>query len=139
MHATAVVTAWIDGINCHDPAAIEATLHEEFVWELGSSTTTGAHVSAEAWRMWFEGFPDFRFEPIQTLSDGETVCTRARMTGTHSGPFRFRGTDSLDDGLAPSGRKFDLPGCAVHAVENRRIRRLWAYWDTATLIRQISG
>ena len=137
--AAGVVAAWIDAINRHDPEAIEATLRDDFVWELGSSSTTGAHASAEAWRLWFEGFPDFHFEPLQTIAQGETVCTRARMTGTHTGPFRFRGTDSMEAGLPPSGRRFDLPGCAVHCVEAGRITRLWAYWDTGTLIRQIGG
>src|SRR5688500_14738960 len=125
--ASGLVERWIDAINSQDLRALEAVLAPDFVWELGASSTTGAAASVEAWRLWFAGFPDFHFEPLQTIADGDLVCTRLRMTGTHLGEFRFRGTGSLDRGLPPSGRRFDLPGCAVHQVEGARIARLWAF------------
>lgn len=132
-----LVEKWIDAINRQDLSALEAVLAPDFVWELGTSTTTGAAASVDAWRLWFAGFPDFRFEPLRSIADDDLVCTRLRMTGSHGGEFRFRGTGSLDRGLPPTGRRFDLPGCSVHQVEGSRIARLWAYWDTMTLLRQL--
>lgn len=132
-----VVERWFDAVNRHDAGAVAAVLSPDFVWELGGSSTAGAAASAEAWRLWFVGFPDFAFERLQTVEQGDTVCTRVRMVGTHRGEFRFRGTASMDRPLAPTGKSFDLPGCAVHQVAGDRITRLWAYWDTATLMRQL--
>ncbi len=133
----AIAAAWIEAVNAHDPPVIEATLHENFIWELGGSSTEGSAASREAWALWFVGFPDFRFHVLQTISSGLYVVTRVRMTGTHRGEIRFRGVQSMERGPAATGKSFDLPGCAVHEVHDGRIRRLWAYWDTGTLMRQL--
>lgn len=87
--------------------------------------------------MWFVGFPDFSFETLRVVSEGDIVVSQLRMRGTHTGEFKFRGTKSLETALPPTGRAFDLPGCAVHKVRDGRITRLWAYWDTATLLTQL--
>jgi predicted ester cyclase len=133
-----VAMAWIEAINAHDPGAIEAVLHDEFTWELGTSSTTGAAVSAKGWRLWFEAFPDFRFELIEMISQGQSVCARLGMSGTHRGLLRFRGTASMDEPIGPSDRVFSLPGCSFLEIDGDRVRHLWAYWDTATLMRQIA-
>ena len=132
-----ISTDWVEAINRQDLDALAAVLHPSFVWQLGASTTEGAAASVEAWRLWFAGFPDFRFEILQLIAEGATACLRLRMSGTHLGPLRFRGVGSMTAPIEPSSRGFDLPGCAVHQIEDGRIRRLDAYWDTATLLRQI--
>ena len=132
-----IAKQWIDAINAHDPVAIQAALAEEFIWELGGSSTSGASVSSEAWRLWFVGFPDFSFETLQMVSEGDLVVSQLRMRGTHDGDFQFRGTNSLEKPLPATGRAFDLPGCAVHKVQSGKIVHLWAYWDTATLLKQL--
>ena len=53
------------------------------------------------------------------------------------GEFRFRGTQSVEKPLAPRQKAFDVPGCAIHEIVGGKIARLWAYWDTATLLRQL--
>ena len=135
--ARQIAGQWVDAINAHDPTAIRATLDDEFIWELGGSSTSGAEISAEAWRMWFVGFPDFSFETLRVVSEGDIVVSQLRMRGTHNGEFKFRGTKSLGKALAATGRTFDLPGCAVHEVRHGKIAHLWAYWDTATLLTQL--
>lgn len=132
-----VARAWVDAVNSHDPARIRTVLADDFIWELGGSSTQGADASAEAWRLWFIGFPDFTFDVLRSLVDGEFATLQVKMRGTHRGVFRFRGTHSMDEGLPPTGKAFDLPGCAVHQVQHGKIIRLWAYWDTATLLRQL--
>ena len=132
-----VVQEWINAINAHDADRLAATLHNDFVWELGESSTKGRDLSREAWGLWFNAFPDLRFETLQTISGGDYVVTRLMMTGTHKGELRFRGTQSMSQPIAPTGRRFNVPGCAIHKVESGRIVHLWAYWDTSTLLRQL--
>lgn len=57
-----VVQEWISAINAHDADRLAATLNEDFIWELGESSSTGRDVSKEAWSLWFVAFPDLRFE-----------------------------------------------------------------------------
>ncbi len=132
-----VAREWIDAVNAHDPERIRAVLHHDFVWELGGSSTASADASAEAWRMWFRGFPDFQFEVVRMLGGNDVIVLQLRMRGTHTGEFRFRGTQSMEKPLLPTNNLFELPGCAVHQVVSNKIKRLWAYWDTATLLQQL--
>lgn len=134
---TQVVREWISAINAHDADRLAATLIEDFVWELGESSTTGRDVSKEAWRLWFVAFPDLNFEVVQTITEGDYVVSRLLMTGTHKGELKFRGTSSMSQPIAPTNRKFSVPGCAVHQVRSGKIVHLWAYWDTATMLRQL--
>lgn len=135
--STRIVREWISAINDHDADRVAATLNEDFIWELGESSTTGRDVSKEAWSLWFVAFPDLRFEVVQTITEADYVVSRLIMTGTHKGELRFRGTDSMSQPTAPTNRKFSVPGCAVHQVRGGKIVHLWAYWDTATLLRQL--
>jgi predicted ester cyclase len=128
---------WLDAVNSHEPAQVRAVLHPGFVWELGTSSTTSAESSVEAWRMWFIGFPDFRFDLLRLIGESGIIVLQLRMRGTHRGEFRFRGTHSLEKPLVPTQKAFDLPGCAIHEILDSKIARLWAYWDTATLLRQL--
>jgi steroid delta-isomerase-like uncharacterized protein len=133
-----IAQQWIAAVNAHDTDAIAATLHPtEFVWELATSSTTGSAASQQAWQMFIGGFPDFHFETERMIASGDYVVSQVRMTGTHSGEFRFRGTNSMSQGIPPSDKPINLPGCAIHEVRNGKIVHLWAYWDTATLLRQI--
>lgn len=132
-----IVQEWITAVNSHDADRVAATLAQDFVWELGQSTTAGRDVSREAWDGWFTAFPDFHFEILQMIADGDYIVTRLLMTGTHNGEWRFRGTNSLTEPIAATHRKFNLPGCAIHQIQAGNITHLWAYWDTATLLRQI--
>lgn len=131
------VRDWIAAINAHDADRLAATLSDDFVWELGESSTTGQEVSKESWILWFVGFPDLQFEVLQTIAEGDYVVSRLLMTGTHTGDLRFRGTNSMEHPIAPTNRTFRVPGCAVHQIQQGKIVHLWAYWDTATMLRQL--
>ncbi len=132
-----IAREWIDAINARDLDRLRATLSERFVWELGTARTEGAEQSVEAWRLWFAGFPDFEFRLERMIVQGGMAASQLRMVGTHTGDFQFRGVGSMEAPLPPTQRRFDLPGCAVHEVSRGRIVHLWAYWDTATMMRQL--
>jgi steroid delta-isomerase-like uncharacterized protein len=132
-----IVQEWVTAINAHDVARLAATLSEDFVWELGESSTKGRDLSSESWSLWFVAFPDLYFETVQTITDKDYVVSRFIMTGTHSGPLSFRGTQSMSQPIAATNQRFNVPNCAIHQLRDKKIVHLWAYWDTATLLRQI--
>ena len=39
----------------------------------------------------FGAFPDFTFEVVELIADGDRVAVRWRATGTFAGPGRFQG------------------------------------------------
>lgn len=89
----------------------------------------GREAVAEIFRAYLRGFPDLRFTIEQMLQSGEHVVTRWKSTGTHKGEFM---------GLPPTGRSGgEIHGCNVGEIKNGQITRLWSYWDSASLLRQL--
>ena len=76
-----VSAEWVEAINRQDLGALSRTLHLDFVWELGVSSTEGAEASLKAWRLWFAAFPDIRFKVLQAIAEGPAVCLRRAWRG----------------------------------------------------------
>jgi steroid delta-isomerase-like uncharacterized protein len=62
-------------------------------------------------------------------TDGDEVVEWL-MSGTHRGRF---------DGLAPSGRRFQVRGVTVLRMREGRILRCSDYWDLGTVRRQLEA
>ncbi len=82
----------------------------------------------------WQGFPDLSFEAVGSpLVDvaRRRVAHEWRMTGTHTG-------DGFPPGVPATGKAFDVPGTDVWEVdENGRAISVHAYWDVATLMKQL--
>lgn len=79
-----------------------------------------------------EAFPDLEIVIVRQLESSNAVTTEMRFTGTQTGPLATpQGT------LPPSGRKVDLPGCAIHDVEDGRITRHTGYYDQLLFMTQL--
>jgi hydroxyacylglutathione hydrolase len=80
----------------------------------------------EAWA----AFPDFRFEVLDIIAEGDRAAAHWRMTGTFAGPGSFQG-------LEPIGARVDVRGVDVVTVRGGRIVRNDAYTDNATIAQQL--
>ncbi|MDV2477104.1 ester cyclase [Rhodococcus zopfii] len=82
----------------------------------------------------WQGFPDLKFEAIGTpIVDvaRRRVTHEWRMIGTHTG-------EGFPPGVPPTGKPFDIPGADIWEVdEHGRAVSVRAYWDVATLMRQL--
>jgi steroid delta-isomerase-like uncharacterized protein len=80
----------------------------------------------------FDAFPDFAFEVLDLVADGDIAVVRWHATGTFSGPGGFQG-------LAPNGRSLDVEGIDMVWVREGKIERIEAYVDGATVSRQLGA
>jgi ketosteroid isomerase-like protein len=91
----AIVVAFNDAINARDLAALGGLMDDEhqFVDSAGA-TVTGKAACLDAWRGFFEAFPDYRniFEDVRSAGAGvvevrgRSVCSEPTLTG----PARWR-------------------------------------------------
>lgn len=90
----------------------------------------------DSFRAWFANlfaaFPDFRFEILDVVGEGEKAAVRWRATGTFSGKARFEGMD-------PTGAKIDLSGCDLLTIRNGKIHRNDAYMNGAQMAQQLGA
>jgi predicted ester cyclase len=77
----------------------------------------------------YEGFPDWRWEPLDVLIDGNLMTARYADTGTHQGVF-------LD--VQPTERKVHALEFAAYRIVGDRIEEMWSSLDIKTVVQQLS-
>jgi predicted ester cyclase len=80
----------------------------------------------------FAAVPDWRFEVLDLVVDGDKVAVRWRTSGTFSGTG-----DVL--GFAPNGRPIELEGADVFTVDDGKIVANHAYTNGLVFARQIGA
>ncbi|HEX5474128.1 MAG TPA: ester cyclase [Vicinamibacterales bacterium] len=78
----------------------------------------------------FASFPDFRYEVLALVADGDQAAVRWRVSGTFTGkPF---------SGVIANGKRLVGEGCDLLRVDvDGRIVHNDSYWDDAATARQI--
>jgi predicted ester cyclase len=84
----------------------------------------------EACRMYREAFPDIKPTLLGSYTDGDTVVTHWRMTGTHRGAFM---------GLEPTGARCTVDGITIARFTGGKLAEEWTQWDGLGLFRQLGA
>lgn len=79
--------------------------------------------------MFFAGFPDLHQEIAVAHHADSAVIVEIRNTGTHRGEFA---------GLAPTGRRIEVPSCNLFLFEGADMIRERIYFDMGTLMSQLT-
>lgn len=74
------------------------------------------------------GFPDLRFEILDTVESNEKVSVRWRAAGTHRGEFM---------GFLPSQRRASFEGITLVRFEQGRIAEAWVHYDALGMMQQL--
>jgi steroid delta-isomerase-like uncharacterized protein len=127
----AFVREHIRAENAHDISGTIATFHHPHceVAPFGS-VDDGAEAVHEFLAGLFAGFPDFKIERPRLPHADEAVVVECVITGTHHGPFT---------GVPPTGRRVEVPLVAIFDFDDDRLMCERAYFDMATLMRQLQG
>ncbi len=119
-----------EAANAHDVDRIVELVDDAYVGE--TDTLPGPIEGRESYRqllqVYYEAFPDVRYDIEQMIASGDSVVTRVRLSGSQQGKFR--------DNPA-TNRRFDFHVCHFDQLRNGKIVRAWIYWDTGILLRQL--
>jgi len=89
-----------------------------------------------SYRAWFAtlfaAFPDFHFEILDVVAEGDLAAVHWHATGTFNGTVRFEGVD-------PTGAQIDLTGCDLLRIRNGKIHRNDAYLNGAQMAQQLGA
>ena len=111
-----------------------ATVTEDF--ELVDIAADQTFQGPAGLRQWLETFrtalPEARTELVNAFGAGGRVATEHIGRGTHKGPF------VTPAGTIPAtGRKIELRIAELYELRDGKIARLHAYYDSATMLRQL--
>jgi predicted ester cyclase len=90
----------------------------------------------ENYREWFgnlfRAFPDWNFEVLHLIAEGDMAAVEWRARGTFNGTARF-------EGMEPNGARVDFQGCDMVTVKDGKILRIDAYSSGSQIMRQLGA
>ncbi len=129
--ATKVASAYFDALNAHDLEAAVAC------WAVGGEENVHGQrlvIARDGVRQFLgelmEAFPDLRFDPVETIADGERCVVRSMLRGTFAGPGTWAG-------IQPTGARIELAVVDCLVVGDGLIVENNAYSDAMTVARQL--
>jgi steroid delta-isomerase-like uncharacterized protein len=115
--------------NTHDLEAVMDTFGHTCSFLANNELHEGREAVRAFYGEFFRGFPDLRFDITGLHVGDEAIPVEMVLSGTHLGPWF---------GIAPTGRRFELPACAVFIFdEDDKIAGERGYFDSALLLRQL--
>lgn len=130
----AVVRSLFDSFNDGDLDRAVGVVGDDF--ELVDVAAGQTFHGPEGCREWLETFrtalPDAHTELVTVFVEGSRVATEHVGRGTHTGPFVTPSST-----IPPTGRRVELRFAELFELREGKITRLHAYYDSATLMRQL--
>jgi steroid delta-isomerase-like uncharacterized protein len=129
----AVVAALLDkyvaAVNAHDTSTF-ADLHTEAYIQHSGRSPNGLAAQVENFRAIFARMPDVQARVEDRVIQGDKVVARMTFSATHTQPMQ---------GIAPTGRRFELRTIDIWRVENGKLAEHWDVVDYAGLQKQLRG
>jgi C-1 hydroxylase len=127
----AVVRSFVEAWNTKDLDRFDDLMSETCRLTVGDATMScGPAATRGIAEHWLTGFPDYRFELLDLIAEGDKVVARMPFTGTHSGPV-------LD--LPPSGREVSVSEIVIFRIVGGKIVEAWEEYDEIGLRRQVGA
>lgn len=127
-----VVETGFEGWNTRDYDKIASRVSDDYVFETDAhpEPLRGRDAFLGFVRTYLTAFPDLHFELTDLFAAEDRVVACWTATGTHLGEL---------NGIAPTGRPVRVQGCTVTNFRDGRVYAQRAFWDSASLLRQLQG
>lgn len=130
-HREAVVRQHMEAENVHDfDAVIDTFSHPRYELIASDRIHDGEAEVRDYFRETRTAFPDQRNELISLRHADDAVIIEFWLKGTHQGPLL---------GIEPTGRSFTCRMAAFFLFEGRKIVCERVYFDSATILRQLTS
>jgi len=131
--AREVVGEYFDALAARDPERAVKTWKPGGVDDFfGMGEMTAPEDIREYFSNLFAAIPDWQFEVIEMVAEGDKVAVHWRARGTFTGEGRL-------EGFVANGRSIDMRGLDILTVEDGRIVANFAYTNAMELARQIGA
>jgi steroid delta-isomerase-like uncharacterized protein len=126
----AVVRSFVAAWNDRTFDRFDDLMAEDATLTVGGSTISCAPAATRAIaEHWVSGFPDYRFDVIHLVAEGDLVAALMPFSGTQDGAV-------LD--LPPSGRSVRVSEMVFFRIRDGKIVEAWEEWDEHGMRRQLA-
>jgi steroid delta-isomerase-like uncharacterized protein len=128
--ATEVMRQYLDAFSRQDLDGIRRLFHPKYSYTGGDGQRLeGPEAGVAVAQTYFAAFPDLTLEVQRMHAAGEdTAVTELVARGTHRGELM---------GIAPTGRRVEIPVCNVVEVQGSKILAEREYFDTGLVLQQL--
>lgn len=129
--STDVVRDLFDALNSRDVERMRAVMSDDFVEHEEIPVPPGDSDKARVAQMFslmFSAFADFTMTIDDTITEGDKVVCRVRITGTHQGEFM---------GIPATGRAVEVPAVDILRVVDGRVVEHWGVMDNMAMMQQL--
>ncbi len=130
----ATVRAVYDGFNTGDVPLLLSLITDDF--ELQDIALGMSWHGRQGWGEWLQNWatsmPDAKVHLDTIIAQGDVVVTEHTGRGTQTGPL-----NTPAGAIPPPGKMTQLRFAEIFEMRDGKIKTLRAYWDTATLMRQL--
>jgi steroid delta-isomerase-like uncharacterized protein len=120
-----------EGVSTGDLHVIDELIADDFVEH---EEFPGIEPNKEGVRQFFtvfrSAFPDLRLDAHEVVVEGDLLCVRGTMSGTHEGDFM---------GLPPSGRHFEVEGFDMVRFRDGLVTEHWGVFDSMVMMQQLGA
>ena len=124
-----VVRAFVAAWNDRDFSAFDELMDEAAVLNVGGQTIpcdpAGTRAIAEAWTT---AFPDWRFQLLALIADGDLVAAHMPYEGAFERPLY---------GIAPTGKFAHVDEMVIFRITGGKVVEAWEVYDEAGMWRQL--
>jgi predicted ester cyclase len=123
---------WFDEVwNKKREEAIDEMVTEDVVgYGLGPDNIVGPESFKAFHRSFVSAYPNLRVIVEDTVTEGDKIAARCRVTGVHSG-------DGI--GIAPTDRTVDFTGMLIARVEDGKIAEAWNEFNFMEMYKQVGA
>ena len=126
-----IVRAFIEAWNTGDLDRFDDLMAESCKLTIGGATVSCSPSATRAIaEHWLAGFPDYHFELLDLIAEGDKVVARMPFSGTQTGPV-------LD--LAPTGRSVQVSEIVIFRIVDGKIAEAWEEYDELGMRRQLGA
>jgi steroid delta-isomerase-like uncharacterized protein len=126
-----IVRRFYDEVSAGNLGVIDELIADDLVEH---EAFPGIEPSKEGTKQFFamfrSAFPDLRMEAHEMVGEGDLVCARGTMSGTHKGEFM---------GMPPSGKRFEVEGFDMVRIRDGQMHEHWGVFDTMTMMQQLGA
>ena len=88
--------------------------------------------------MLWKAFPDLHETNDNIIAEGDKVCYRLKLTGTHTGELRdFPHPSGKKITIAPTGKKFTITGISIKRIADGKIIESLTVYDLLDIYKQL--
>jgi steroid delta-isomerase-like uncharacterized protein len=129
-----IAEKWLEALAAHDLARMQDLRAPGYVVEHPALPgPVGAEEEDAYIRRLTEAFPDWRWEDVQTIAQGDFVVINGIRRGTQSGPMG----GSWDEILPATGKKLALRISTTLQIENGKIVHSSVYYDRFGMMKEL--